>query len=150
MEPLIAQSKASAPAPSLASRWIRALKPKSSIYIGIQPVEEIGRDVRDALLEYTNPKQAAAFVFGSSPASTLSQEWRIVVVSGDTAHCYQINVGGMLIPTRPQSWRMLRHHDLAWRYPRIGYTVDSIAVITKKGYPSHRGLGLALNLLTIV
>lgn len=97
-------------------------------------MEGIGRDVRDALLEYTDPQQAAAFVFGSSPASSLSQEWRIIVASEDTAHCYEINSGTMLIPTQPQSWRALKRYDVVWRYPRIGYTVDSVEKITKKGY----------------
>ncbi|KAE9371126.1 hypothetical protein N431DRAFT_558718 [Stipitochalara longipes BDJ] len=125
-----AQARALARGP--ASRWIRPLEPKASIFLGIRPVEGIGREVRDALLEYTDPQQAAEFVFSSSPASTLSQEWRIIVVSEDTAHCYEIDAGAMLIPTKPQSWRALTRSNLAWRYPRIGYTVHSVEEITKQ------------------
>jgi hypothetical protein len=140
MEPLIIQANAPAPVPALALvlKWIRPVTPRGSIFLGIRPIGGVGRDVRDSLLEYTDPQQAAAFVFGASPASTLSQEWRVVIVSGDTAHCYEINGGMMLMPTRPQSWRALKHRDLVWRYPRIGYTVDSTEEITKKGCHSCR------------
>ncbi|RDW81817.1 hypothetical protein BP6252_02929 [Coleophoma cylindrospora] len=130
--PATASALVSGPARGWISRWIRPLEPKASILLGMRPVESVGREVKDALLEYTDSQQAAAFFFGSRPASMLSQEWRVVVVLEDTAHCFEINGGAILIPTKPQSWRALRRQDLAWRYPRIGYTVDSIEEITIK------------------
>lgn len=126
-------SQAPTPAATPKSRWLRPLSPKSSIYLGIRPVAGTGREVKDALLEYTSPPEAADFVFSCSPAATLSQEWRLIVVSGDTAYSYSIDTGAVLIPSQPQSWRALRRSDLAWRYPRVGYTVYSFEEIGRKG-----------------
>ena len=127
------QPQSSNPAVTPKSHWLRSLSPKSSIYLGIRPVAGTGRETKDALLEYTSPSEAGSFVFSCSPASTLSQEWRLIVVSGDTAYSYSIDAGAVLIPSQPQSWRTLRHSDLAWRYPRVGYTVYSFEEIGRKG-----------------
>jgi len=131
-----AQSQPQTPSLNPPSRLFRALSPKSSIYLGIRPVDSTGRETKDALLEYISPSQAASFVFSCTPASTLSQEWRLIVVSGDIAHCYSIDAGAVLIPSPPQSWRALKRSDLAWRYPRVGFTVYSPEEIGRKGnYP---------------
>ena len=134
------------PAPSLLSSWFRALSPKSSIYLGIRPVENTEREIKDALLEYTSPSEAAFFVFSCSPASTLSQEWRLIVVSGDTAHCFAIDAGAVLIPSQPQSWHALKRSDLAWRYPRVGFTGYSVEEIGRKGItpPTYHSYALVI------
>lgn len=103
------------------------------VFLAIHPTDSVSRDVKDALLEFSNPQAAASYLFSMKPASTLSRNWDIVVVVDTIAYRFSIDGGVRFIPIKPQTWRTMKRENLDWRYPKIGSTAYSVEEITRKG-----------------